>query len=100
MAEFSDKVIVVTGATSGIGRATALLATERGASVVVVARRAPLLESLIAGLPSSRAHLIAADVTKEADRVKIVEEARKRFGAIDVLVNAAGIIANGTVENT
>src|SRR5262249_53246773 len=98
--EFSKKIIVVTGATSGIGRATSLMAMERGASVVAVARRAALLESLGAGLPAGSVLRIAADVTNEADRVKIVEETRQRFGAIDVLVNAAGIIANGTLANT
>jgi NAD(P)-dependent dehydrogenase (short-subunit alcohol dehydrogenase family) len=100
MTEFAKKVFIVTGASSGIGRATSRMAADRGASVVCVSRRRSVLETLGPDLPASRIHLIAADVTKESDREGIVEGALARFGGIDVLVNAAGIIANGTVENT
>jgi NAD(P)-dependent dehydrogenase (short-subunit alcohol dehydrogenase family) len=96
--EFAGKVIIVTGASSGIGKATALMALDRGANVSFVARSAGKLQSQIPN-PQS-AELIPADVTIEADRQRIVAQTISRFGGIDVLVNAAGIIGNGTIENT
>lgn len=98
--EFSDKVFIVTGVTSGIGKATAALAAERGAKVVCVARRAEQLKSEISNLKSGESEFISADLTVDADRQRVISETLKRFGGIDVLVNAAGIIANGTIENT
>jgi NAD(P)-dependent dehydrogenase (short-subunit alcohol dehydrogenase family) len=96
--EFTGKVLIVTGATSGIGRATALRASECGGSVAMVARRAEELAKLCAG--RERVLPIAADLTRETDRERVVEQTLKAFGGIDVLVNAAGIIANGTIETT
>lgn len=98
--DFLNKIFIVTGASSGIGKATALMAHERGASVVFVARREPELKSLTSKLDRSRVEVLAADVTNETSRRKIVEQTIARFGGIDVLVNAAGIIGNGTIENT
>ncbi len=99
-AEFNNKVFIVTGASSGIGKATALKAVERGAKVTFVARRESVLETLTSKLEPSRVEMIAADVTKESDRQRIIDQTLSRFGGIDVLINAAGIIANGTIENT
>jgi len=98
--DFSNKVCIVTGASSGIGKATSVMALGRGASVVMVARRESVLKSLTANLEPSRVHVLGADVTNESDRARIIESAIARFGGVDVLVNAAGIIANGTVETT
>jgi NAD(P)-dependent dehydrogenase (short-subunit alcohol dehydrogenase family) len=98
--EFDNKAFIVTGATSGIGKATALMAIERGAKVVLTARREKELQSICGNLPKDRAHFVAGDVTNDNDRQRIVNETLKRFGGIDVLVNAAGIIGNGTIENT
>ena len=98
--EFSNKVFIVTGASSGIGKATALMAVERGARVSFVARREKELAALCQPLPADFVQTIAADITKEEDRQKVIDVTVKRFGCIDVLVNAAGIIGNGTIENT
>jgi NAD(P)-dependent dehydrogenase (short-subunit alcohol dehydrogenase family) len=98
--EFENKVFIVTGASSGIGKATALMALERGAKVVCTARTVEKLTSHIPHSASDSVELIAMDVTKEEDRKRTINQAIKRFGGIDVLVNAAGIIANGTIENT
>jgi len=98
--ELEGKIFIVTGASSGIGRATALMALERGAKVSIVARREKELTALSSSFAASHVEVIAADVTKEADRQRTVNDTIKRFGGIDVLVNAAGIIANGTIENT
>jgi len=98
--EFENKVFIVTGASSGIGRATARIAAERGARVTVVARREMELKKIFSDLDSSRIEIIGADITREEDREQIVSRTTRRFSGLDVLVNAAGIIANGTIENT
>jgi NADP-dependent 3-hydroxy acid dehydrogenase YdfG len=84
-----DKVIVITGASSGIGAASARLLGSRGASLVLAARRAEELEKVAAA--SGPSTLVAvADVTRRADVQRIVDEALRRFGRIDVWVNNAG----------
>ncbi len=99
-ADFQGKTILVTGASSGIGKATARIAAERGASVVLAARKRDELEQLARQIGAARAEVAAADLTDEHDRKALVDRAVSRFGGIDVLVNAAGIIGNGTIENT
>jgi NAD(P)-dependent dehydrogenase (short-subunit alcohol dehydrogenase family) len=98
--EFAEKIVLVTGATSGIGRATARLAGERGAIVAVTGRNQQKLNELVAEIGPARAEGIVADLTVDADRTRVVRQTVSRFGGIDVLVNAAGIIGNGTIENT
>jgi len=98
--EFDKKVFIVTGASSGIGKATALLAAERGAFVALVARREEKLREAALTMRPGQIEIIAADITKEDNRQMIVQQTGERFGGIDVLVNAAGIIGNGTIENT
>jgi NAD(P)-dependent dehydrogenase (short-subunit alcohol dehydrogenase family) len=102
MKEFSDKTAIVTGATSGIGRATVIKFADAGATVAAVGRDAAALENLQNQITATGAivHTIRADVTNEADLQKIKFETIKRFGQIDVLVNAAGILSGGTIENT
>jgi NAD(P)-dependent dehydrogenase (short-subunit alcohol dehydrogenase family) len=100
--ELRGKVALVTGASSGIGRATALRFAEEGAQVTLVGRvRAALSE--VASEITERggdAFAVEADVTVEEDAVRVVRETVEDFGALDVLVNAAGILANGTIETT
>jgi len=98
--EFQNKVFIVTGASSGIGRAVATIAVERGALVSLVARREDRLREVALTLNPSQIHIIPADITNEEDRQLIVQQTKENFGGIDVLVNAAGIIGNGTIENT
>ena len=100
MSEFDGKVVVVTGASSGIGRATAVMAGARGASVVMAARRKKEMEEAARAIPAERRLVVQSDVTTEKDRKELVDAAVTKFGGIDVLVNAAGIIGNGTIENT
>src|SRR5438876_7145452 len=97
---FSGKVFIVTGASSGIGKSTALMAVEQGAKVVFVARRENELNALCSPLNANHVQAISADVTKEEDRKKIIDSTLSRFGCLDVLVNAAGVIASGSIENT
>jgi NAD(P)-dependent dehydrogenase (short-subunit alcohol dehydrogenase family) len=102
MAEMKEKVALITGATSGIGQATALKFALNGAKVALVARRADKLAEVVAAIEADggEAKAIGADVTSEEDIERVVRETVAAFGGIDVLVNAAGIIATGTIETT
>ena len=97
-----QKVALITGASSGIGRASALLFAQNGYTVVAVGRNEAELSALrddareAAGLV--RPHM--ADVTEHSQVDRLVSEPIQHAGHIDVLVNAAGIIKNGTIENT
>jgi NADP-dependent 3-hydroxy acid dehydrogenase YdfG len=92
MSEIKDKVVVITGASSGIGEATALLLAERGAKVVLGARGPDRLESLAARIAASggEAAYARTDV-KRRDVSNLVGLAIERYGKLDVLVNNAGV---------
>ena len=93
MSEITDKVIVITGASSGIGGATALLLAERGAKVVLGARGADRLEALVARIRESGGAAACAitDVKRREDVSALVTLACERYGRLDVLVSNAGI---------
>lgn len=84
---------LVTGASSGIGRAAAIRLAEGGAHVVAIGRRANRISEL-GGTP------LTADLTIEAERTRIVDETVAAHGRLDILVNAAGILVPGSIENT
>jgi NAD(P)-dependent dehydrogenase (short-subunit alcohol dehydrogenase family) len=89
----AEKVVIVTGAGSGIGRATALRSAQRGAQVAVVDRdevTGPATAQLI-GQAGGTAHFVCADVADEKGVLAYVAETRERFGRIDCLFNNAGI---------
>jgi NAD(P)-dependent dehydrogenase (short-subunit alcohol dehydrogenase family) len=98
----TGKVVIVTGASSGIGRATALLFAKGGSHVIAVGRNEKELGSLreqAQGKKGSvKVHL--ADIRQTTQVERLVNDTIENFGQIDVLVNSAGIIMNGTVENT
>src|SRR5438128_4567506 len=94
--EFDGKVAVVTGATSGIGMAAALQFAEQGAKVAAVGRK----KDVLAKIQRPNIKTYAADLLNEQDTAALVKRVIGDFGGIDILVNAAGIIANGTIENT
>lgn len=100
--EMQGRTALVTGATSGIGRATSLRFAEAGARVAAVGRNEEALRVVIEEIKASggEALPVRADVTVEAEARSAVESAVEKFGALDVLVNAAGHISNGTIENT
>lgn len=97
--EFAGKVAVVTGATSGIGQATVVLLAKRGAFVVAVGQNTEALTTLQREL-GHQILPVQADVTIDTDLHAIVNKTMARFGRIDVLVNSAGILAQGTIETT
>jgi short-subunit dehydrogenase len=91
--------MLITGASQGIGRSLTFEALRQGAKVLAAARQLPLLEELVAeakqqGLDANLA-IVPADVTSAADRQKMVNAARDKFGGLDVLINNAGIGATG-----
>jgi NADP-dependent 3-hydroxy acid dehydrogenase YdfG len=92
-----DKVVVITGASSGIGEATAVLLAERGAKLVLGARRADRLEALAARIAGDVAWAVT-DVTRRTEVAALVELARARFGRLDVLVSNAGIARIGLLD--
>ena len=93
MSILEGRVAVVTGASSGIGEACAIAFVEKGAKVVLAARRAERLDKLVKRIEGMGGEALAVmtDVTREADVDNLFERALERFGTIDVLINNAGI---------
>lgn len=97
MGRLSDKVAIVTGASAGIGRATALLFAQEGAKVVVGARRNAELEELVAQIRQAGgdAVALAGDVRDESYARALVELAVERYGRLDIAFNNAGTLGEG-----
>jgi short-subunit dehydrogenase len=100
--QLKNATVIVTGASAGIGRETALEFARAGANVVLAARRADRIEAVAEQCRALgvEAVVVPADVARGDDTARIVREAIERFGRIDVLVNNAGFGFSGTIEET
>src|ERR1041385_1484926 len=100
--QFTGKVAFITGATSGIGQACAVDFAEAGANVVCVGRNEEALKEVEQKICEigSQPLTIQADVARDGEAERAVQHAINVFGGIDVLVNSAGHISSGTIENT
>lgn len=92
---FSDKVVIITGASSGIGAATAILFSKEGANVVLVGRNETRLDEVAQQCENPL--IVKADVTDSDDANRIIEETINTYGKIDVLINNAGIVRYGGI---
>ena len=97
---FQNQVVIVTGASSGIGKALALQLAGQGAKVVLAARRAELLEQVAEECrqAGSEALAIPTDITDEAQCRMLVEKIIAAFGRLDMLINNAGLAATALFE--
>lgn len=103
MPDFKDKVIIVTGASSGIGAATAVHLASLGGLLVLVGRNVDKLKETAAKIEATGgapALQLQVDMDKEADVEKIVAATLNKYGKLDVLINNAGIIELGSIETT
>ncbi|MBO1765901.1 SDR family oxidoreductase [Allobranchiibius sp. GilTou38] len=101
MSGIDGKVVAITGASSGIGEATALELAGRGAAIVLGARRTDRLAALAGRIRADggRAQVVATDVTRRADLTRLVAVAVETFGRLDVLVSNAGIARTAPVSD-
>ena len=100
MSEIKGKVIAITGASSGIGEATARLLAQKGARVVLGARRTDRLEALVSAIRAEggSAQYRALDVTKREDVEAFVKFAQSEYGKVDVVINNAGVMPLSPLE--
>jgi NAD(P)-dependent dehydrogenase (short-subunit alcohol dehydrogenase family) len=95
-----NKNVIVTGASSGIGRATAELLLRAGAKVALIARSRSVLDQVAGSAEDGTAIVIASDLSREEQAESAVARAVEAMGGLDLLVNAAGIIKSGRIEDT
>merc|ERR1712117_945360 len=107
MGKLSGKVALITGASSGIGAATAILFSSLGADLALSGRNFDNLrktgeqcEAAKEGAGQKKPLLVQADLVKEADTVRLMDDTIKEFGRLDILVNNAGIIQMGSKNTT
>jgi short-subunit dehydrogenase len=94
--DLKDKIVIITGASQGIGLAAARHLSDKGAKVVLAARSSDIINELEKELPNSLA--IVTDMLKPSDIKKMIKQTLKKYGRIDILINNAGQGAYGPVE--
>jgi len=100
MFDFKEKVVLVTGASSGIGRELAVQFLAKGARVAVCGRKLETLQAAFINDKSADLLLVQADVSKEEDCARFVQQAEEKWGRVDVLVNNAGVSMRALFEHT
>jgi NAD(P)-dependent dehydrogenase (short-subunit alcohol dehydrogenase family) len=102
MHRLKDKVAIVTGSSSGIGKAIALRFGSEGAKVIVAARRIALCQQTVSQITKAggEAWAIQTDVADERQVDRLIEETVTRYGRLDILVNNAGLVAGGRLAET
>lgn len=98
MADFTNQIAVVTGASSGVGRAIALALAGQGATVCLVGRKLAALQALSGGAGSARFFSYQVDLTKDEEIHDLAARLQRDVGFIDLLVHSAGVIALGPIE--
>ncbi|XP_076282263.1 3-oxoacyl-[acyl-carrier-protein] reductase FabG isoform X2 [Lasioglossum baleicum] len=97
---FSGKVVLITGASSGIGAATAMHLSQLGASLLLTGRNLENLNAVAEKCKPNKPLIITGELTNEDDAKNIIEATIKHYGRLDVLVNNAGVLESGSIENT
>lgn len=97
---FAGKVVLITGASSGIGAATAVQFSQHGALLSLTGRDILKLNTVAGQCKPSTPLVVPGELTNENDVKKIIKYTIDRYGKLDVLVNNAGILENGGIENT
>lgn len=97
---FAGKVVLITGASSGIGAATAIHFSQLGASLSLTGRNKERLNGVVEQCKPNKALAISGELTNEEDVKNIIETTIKHYGKLDVLVNNAGVLESGSIENT
>ncbi|XP_045503903.1 3-oxoacyl-[acyl-carrier-protein] reductase FabG-like [Colias croceus] len=101
--DFNDKVVLITGASSGLGAATAIHLSKQSAKLVLVGRKENNLKKIALYCEKAKGikpHAIVADVTVDEDLERIINETIENFGKLDVLVNNAGVTAMGGIKKS
>ncbi|MDN3954406.1 SDR family oxidoreductase [Sporolactobacillus laevolacticus] len=98
MTSLKDKVVIIAGASSGIGEATARRLANEGAKLVIGARREERLKQLVDSLPKAEIFYQIADVTKPVDMENLAKLAIDKFGRIDVMFNNAGVMPTANLS--
>lgn len=97
---FIGKVVLITGSSSGIGAATAHRLAKQGAALALSGRNVDNLKAVAKDIGADKAFIVPGDITKEADTENVLKKTIEKYGKLDVLINNAGILESGTIENT
>ncbi|AHG64124.1 SDR family oxidoreductase [Advenella mimigardefordensis] len=94
-----DKVVIITGASSGLGEATARMLAKKGAKLMLAARRTDRLQALAKELELNESVIVPTDVTDRKQVENLVAQTVKEYGRVDVLINNAGLMPSSMLEN-
>jgi len=97
---FAGKVVLITGASSGIGAATAVHFAQLGASLSITGRNKDNLNKVAKQCGQSKPLIVTGELTNEEDVQNIIDSTIKHYGKLDILINNAGILEPGSIEST